>query len=105
MPGTGLCYAKDSTRWVGFSDPDAWRFTNKATADLVIRTEPGMSNAFAAEHMWMSGPPIEARGECRDMTFAEAWAVKAAEGYQYGADALEQVRFGWDIRVAVERGK
>lgn len=32
------------------------------------------------------------------MTFEQAWAKKVAEeGYQYGEDALEQVRFGWDI--------
>lgn len=32
------------------------------------------------------------------MTFEEAWAQKVKEGYQYGQDALEQVRFGWEIR-------
>lgn len=36
------------------------------------------------------------------MTFEEAWKQKEAKGYQYGKDALEQVRFGWDI--AVEAG-
>lgn len=37
-------------------------------------------------------------------TFEEAWAKKVKEeGYQYGEDALEQVRFGWDIRVEAER--
>jgi len=30
-------------------------------------------------------------------TFEEAWAKKAAKGYQYGDDALEQVHFGWEI--------
>jgi hypothetical protein len=30
-------------------------------------------------------------------TFEQAWAEKEAEGYQYGEDALEQVRFGWEI--------
>lgn len=30
-------------------------------------------------------------------TFKEAWAVKEAEGYQYGPDALEQVEFGWRL--------
>jgi hypothetical protein len=30
-------------------------------------------------------------------TFEEAWAKKEAEGYQYGPDAMEQVRFGWEI--------
>lgn len=31
-------------------------------------------------------------------TFEEAWAEKEAEGYEYGEDALEHVRFGWDLR-------
>lgn len=31
-------------------------------------------------------------------TFEEAWKKKEAEGYQYGRDALEGVRFGWEIR-------
>lgn len=33
-------------------------------------------------------------------TFAQVWAEKEAEGYQYGEDALEQVRFGWDIAAS-----
>jgi hypothetical protein len=35
-------------------------------------------------------------------TFEEAWAEKVAAGYQYGEDALEQVRFGWEMRAASE---
>ncbi len=31
-------------------------------------------------------------------TFEEAWEAKKAEGYQYGRDSLENVRFGWEIR-------
>lgn len=31
------------------------------------------------------------------ITFKEAWAKKKSEGYQYGPDALEQVRFGWEL--------
>ncbi len=31
-------------------------------------------------------------------TFEEVWAEKEAEGYQYGEDALEQVRLGWELR-------
>lgn len=30
-------------------------------------------------------------------SFEEAWAEKEADGYRYGTDALEQVRFGWEI--------
>jgi hypothetical protein len=32
-------------------------------------------------------------------TFEEAWAKKVAQGYQYGRDALEGVRFGWEIAL------
>ncbi len=31
------------------------------------------------------------------VTFEQAWATYEAKGYQYGKDALEQVRFGWEI--------
>ena len=34
------------------------------------------------------------------VTFEHAWAEKEREGYQYGEDALEQVRFGWEIAMA-----
>lgn len=32
--------------------------------------------------------------------FKTAWARKRSEGYQYGGDALENVRFGYEIAVA-----
>jgi hypothetical protein len=38
--------------------------------------------------------PIEA------VTFEQAWAEKERAGYQYGEDALEQVRMGWDMAQA-----
>lgn len=34
-------------------------------------------------------------------TFEEAWAEMEAQGYQYGEDALEQVRFGWNLALGV----
>lgn len=30
-------------------------------------------------------------------TFEEIWAVMKSKGYQYGSDALEQVKFGWEL--------
>lgn len=30
-------------------------------------------------------------------SFEETWAKKETEGYQYGKEALEQVRFGWEL--------
>ncbi len=32
-----------------------------------------------------------------DPTFEQAWSEKEAEGYQYGEEALERVRFGWEL--------
>jgi hypothetical protein len=32
------------------------------------------------------------------LTFEQAWSQKEAEGYQYGEEALAQVRFGWELR-------
>jgi hypothetical protein len=31
------------------------------------------------------------------LTFEQAWAEKERKGYQYGEDALEHVRMGWDM--------
>lgn len=36
--------------------------------------------------------------------FSEEWAKREAQGYHYGPDALEQVRFGYEIaKAALER--
>lgn len=32
-------------------------------------------------------------------TFEQAWADKEAQGFNYGQDALENVRFGWKIAM------
>lgn len=37
-------------------------------------------------------------------TFEEVWAQKEREGYQYGREALENVRFGWELRELEEVG-
>lgn len=33
----------------------------------------------------------------RRKTFAEAWAEKERAGFRYGADAIENVRLGWNM--------
>lgn len=38
-------------------------------------------------------------------SFDSAWAEKEAQGFIYGHDALEQVRFGWEIRGSVVSAK
>ena len=37
------------------------------------------------------------------VTFEQAWATFEAKGYNYGEDALEQVRLGWDIAQQFSR--
>lgn len=32
------------------------------------------------------------------LTFEQAWSQKVAFGFQYGEEALAQVRFGWELR-------
>jgi len=36
----------------------------------------------------------------RVKTFIQAWAEKKAAGYEYGRDALESVKLGWDMACA-----
>jgi len=33
----------------------------------------------------------------RPRPFSIVWREKEAQGYQYGADALENVKFGWQL--------
>jgi len=37
------------------------------------------------------------RADWKGETFEEAWKAFEAQGFMYGRDALEQVRFGWNI--------
>jgi hypothetical protein len=40
---------------------------------------------------------LEPDAPAQPITFEQAWKTYEAKGYRYGADALEQVRFGWEI--------
>lgn len=57
--GIHLCLSVES-RWVGFTDPRAWRFSTREDAERLIR-EKGIGDVARAEsHGWMSGaPPAE----------------------------------------------
>lgn len=48
-----LCYAKDGScrRWVVFTDPDAWRFDDKVSAENVI-AKRGLIGVVATGHTW-----------------------------------------------------
>ena len=49
-----LCYAQDGSSclgWVTFTDPAAWRFDDRTSAEAII-TERGL-HALAVEHQWV----------------------------------------------------
>jgi hypothetical protein len=51
-------------------------------------------------HMPYRIAELEAAGARAIPSFEELWTQKEKDGYQYGRDALEQVRFGYKIAVA-----
>jgi hypothetical protein len=60
--GIPLCYAKDGClQWVTFTDPNAWRFDDKASAQNVIAAR-GLKDVFASEHGWVSPKRQDASG-------------------------------------------
>lgn len=62
--------------------------------DVIVDALARMFEAFSQEDR-PDGPSA--------ITFEEAWAEKVEQGYQYGEDALQGVRFGWDIHEDVKR--
>jgi len=64
--------------------PSAWDAV-KGNHDL----DALVSKAADIDAMEQSAPKVE--------TFEEAWKAFEAQGFRYGRDALEQVRFGWNI--------
>lgn len=55
----------------------------------------GMSGLASFVSWYWENPPE---------TFDQAWAKFEAKGYRYGRDALENVRFGWDIAKGLTDG-
>jgi hypothetical protein len=56
-----LCFSRDGAtclRWVTFTDPAAWRFENKDSAECVI-LERGLTHVRAVEHSWSDAPKPE----------------------------------------------
>ncbi len=68
------------------------RDSKRARWDAELHAE--MRNALPALLDLLSGPPAE--------SFEQAWGRMKARGYQYGEDALEQVRFGWELAHGYE---
>ena len=56
--GINLCYSQDASScrsWVTFSDPAAWRFEDKASAERII-AERSLPDVDAVEHKWSGAP-------------------------------------------------
>ena len=62
-------------------------------ASCVVARSALLERARAA----LSAPEAEPVAKYPGMTFEQVWEIKKSEGYQYGRDALENVRFGWDL--------
>jgi len=79
------------------------------TDELLARMAELLRMRRAARGSWASAvretlaeyDALPQRPEGAAVTFEQAWAAKEREGYRYGRDALEQVRFGWELRGEV----
>ena len=51
-----LCYSKSGAcgRWVGFSDPQAWRFESKSAGEKIVQ-EHDLRDVVVVEHEWSCG--------------------------------------------------
>jgi hypothetical protein len=58
----------------------------------------GKLPAARVEAVLAAAPPA-ATSSRKTKTFEMVWLEKMAEGYQYGDDALEQVKFGWELAM------
>jgi hypothetical protein len=75
----------------------------------MLKSNPAMAAAFAAYEqtpgeIWEKLPQaIHAhnRATASLVPFNEVWRKMEARGYRYGADALEQVRFGYSLASAI----
>lgn len=58
----------------------------------------GIVRAMLAQPAREAQPELEVKREAAEpVTFEQAWQTYKAKGYKYGRDALEQVKFGWEI--------
>lgn len=100
-----------------FCGGEALRFTigedepNNAGGDVITCTKCQASShvEFGRKEnlvdRWNTRTPSQDTARSADVgregvTFEQAWSQKEAEGYNYGHDALEQVRFGWEMALA-----
>lgn len=66
-------------------------------------------SAIAAELAWRDAEIDRLRAVLENgrpaTTFDQAWARMEAAGYQYGHEALEQVRLGWELAHGMRGGQ
>jgi len=65
-------------------------------ASLTARAEK--AEAELADTRCLLARAVQIFGEEHVPTFEEAWKLMESAGYQYNGEALENVRFGWEIR-------
>jgi hypothetical protein len=61
--------------------------------------------AAAERRMAAESELVQRRERLAKADFVDAWGAKRREGYQYGRDALENVRLGWDMALEALRGQ
>jgi hypothetical protein len=70
----------------------------------MIKEDECGDNVSVGRSVYACALPEEHDGPCDPRprvsgtkTFQQAWSDMEAKGYRYGEDALEQVRFGWNL--------
>ena len=105
----GLAVIRDAIREADPNNHETWTRISPQEAKYV---RDGLFAAHQALAALSSPSEGESATVSRDTpSFEQVWATKEAEGYRYGEDALEQVRFGWELAVdalgatSTERGR
>jgi hypothetical protein len=84
-----------------------WRLVRVAPGvynELNLRSYGGVMDFTTDEAAELATDLPRLTGAKSVPTFDEVWAQKKREGYSYGSDALEQVRFGWRLAMAALGG-
>jgi hypothetical protein len=84
-----------------------WDLAQRVAAHLAAQpaTAPTTYCSRCRERVSTSGPYCAsclAAQPATAPTFEQVWAEKEREGYQYGAEALQQVRFGFELARAAQ---
>lgn len=73
-----------------------------ATGALAERERHELTKDYDPPIKYVEALIVDAAQHFKGATFEQAWAKFEAAGYQYGGDALTNVRFGWKIANGLE---